>query len=101
VFLSDILLPDVVTWTVEITNSNPIAVGLPHVVPPAAVGQHLAAWFGSPSIGWTRDLTTPLFDAYIFADVPEPDSIAFAALTLLMFIHRRRRYGNATTLENG
>jgi hypothetical protein len=90
VFLSDIVLPDVLTWTVEITNATPVPVGLPHVVPPAAVGQNLAAWHGSSSIGWGRLNDAPLFDAYIFA-TPEPSSIHLMVVTGLLWLTKRSK----------
>ena len=72
IFLSPIILPDTLTWTVEISNSTPIAVGVPHMMPPAALGQHLATWFGSLG-SWTLDDDAPLFEVSIFA-TPEPSS---------------------------
>jgi hypothetical protein len=71
VFLSDIILPDVFTWTVEMTNPVPVVVGLAHAIPPARAGQSLATWSGSPSLGWTKLDQAPQFYAYIFA-LPEP-----------------------------
>ena len=52
-----VLVPDTFTWTIQISDSRPIAVGLPFFDPPTVGSSPNYAWFGGPGI-WTRQ-TTP------------------------------------------
>jgi hypothetical protein len=60
--------PDVLTWTLEVANPTPIAIGLPQVNPTSPVGESLASWFGSPG-AWTKAGVggASVFSASIFA----------------------------------
>jgi|SRR6516165_10544230 len=71
-----VLVPDTFTWTVQISNTNPVAVGLPNFGPPT-VGSSPANWFGDDVKGWTQDTSSPYaYEGRVEAvsAVPEPSS---------------------------
>jgi hypothetical protein len=76
-----VLVPDVFTWTIQISNTSPVAVGLPSFGP-ANVGTLLSNGFGTPP-GWT--LLSNSYGARISAasaTVPLPTSLVGFALGL-------------------
>jgi len=87
-------VPTIFTWAIQISNSQPIAVGLPSFDPPT-VGAVLAEWFAGPS-DWSRGSGPANFDymARITA-VPEPSTILNGSLALVIALgwtlNRRRR----------
>jgi hypothetical protein len=52
-----VLVPDVFTWTLQVSDTRPVAVGLPFFNPPTVGSSPDYAWFGGPG-SWTRQ-TTP------------------------------------------
>jgi hypothetical protein len=71
-----VLVPDTFTWTVQISNTDPVAVGLPNFGPPT-VGSSPANWFGDDSTGWTKDPSSPYpYEGRVEAvsAVPEPST---------------------------
>jgi hypothetical protein len=79
-------VPDTFTWTIQISNAVPLAVGLPDFNPPTVGSSPDYAWFGGPGI-WTRQTTpSPVnFMARVTAvagpegAVPEPGSACLLA----------------------
>lgn len=53
----EITVPDTFTWTIQISDTSPVAAGLPHYDPPAIGSSPDNAWFGNGS-SWTP-LTSP------------------------------------------
>jgi hypothetical protein len=71
-----VLVPDTFTWTVQISNTDPVAVGLPNFGPPT-VGSSPANWFGDENTGWTKDPSSPYpYEGRVEAvsAVPEPST---------------------------
>jgi hypothetical protein len=68
-----VLVPDTFTWTVQISNPDPVAVGLPNFGPPT-VGSSVTNWFGDGTV-WTP-LSGDGFEARVEAvsAVPEPST---------------------------
>jgi hypothetical protein len=68
-----VLVPDTFTWTVQISNTDPVAVGLPNFGPPT-VGSSVTNWFGDGTV-WTP-LSGDGFEARVEAvsAVPEPST---------------------------
>ena len=91
-----VLVPDTFTWTVQISNTSPVAVGLPNFGPPT-VGSSGSNWFGDGS-GWTP-LSGDGFEARVQA-VPEPSTalllLAGSGLVLCgrVWSARRGRYSS-------
>lgn len=50
-------VPDTFTWTIQISDTRPVAVGLPHYGPPSRGSSPTYAWFGNGT-NWTK-LTDP------------------------------------------
>lgn len=48
----NVLVPDTFTWTIQISDTNPIAAGLPHYHPPTVGSSPDWAWFGNGT-SWT------------------------------------------------
>ncbi len=48
-----VLVPDPFTWTVQISDTRPVAVGLPHFDPPTVGASPDYGWFGD-GVTWTR-----------------------------------------------
>ena len=69
-------VPDTFTWTVQISDTTPVAVGLPHFHPPTVGSSPEHAWFGGPG-SWTVLPGPPARDlmARVTA-IPEPASAA-------------------------
>jgi hypothetical protein len=79
-----VLVPDTFTWTIQISDARPIAVGLPFFHPPTVGSSPDYAWFGGPG-SWTRQtVPSPVnLMARVTAvggagAVPEPSSAALA-----------------------
>jgi hypothetical protein len=76
-------VPDTFTWTVQISNTNPVAVGLPTFGPPTA-GGNVTDWFGNPVDGWTQipgDAYMARVDA-VPSPVPEPGTASLLLIGL-------------------
>ena len=69
-------VPNTFTWTVQISDTSPVAVGLPHFHPPTVGSSPDYAWFGGPG-SWTRLPGPPARDlmARVTA-IPEPATAA-------------------------
>jgi hypothetical protein len=70
-----VLVPDTFTWTVQISNSSPVAAGLPSFGPPT-IGTSSTNWFGDGSV-WDQLPGDPFearVDAVPAAALPEPSS---------------------------
>jgi hypothetical protein len=87
----EVLVPDTFTWTIQISNTNPVGVGLPTFGPPT-VGSSPTDWFGNSTIGWTQLASDPFMarvNAEPSAAVPEPSSVALLLPGLGVFLGRR------------
>jgi len=74
--------PDIFTWTIQISDTRPIAAGLPHYNPPGVGSSPDYAWFGNGST-WTK-LTDPNgrpvnFMARVIAVAPSQITLAVTA----------------------
>ena len=49
----DVEVPDIFTWTIQISDTDPVAVGVPHFHPPEVGASPDHAWFGGPG-SWTK-----------------------------------------------
>lgn len=47
-----VVVPDTITWTLQVSNTTPVAVGQPHFHPPTVGTSVEHAWFGGPG-SWT------------------------------------------------
>ena len=83
-------VPSTFTWAVQISDTNPVAVGLPHFHPPTVGSSPDYAWFGGPG-SWTR-LTgaNPTNLMARVTAVPEPASAAVVVSALLAAALSRR-----------
>jgi hypothetical protein len=89
-----VLVPDTFVWTVQISNTSPVAVGLPTFGPPT-VGSSPTNWFGNPTTGWGPLPTAP-FEARVeavSAPVPEPSSFLLLLPGLGLVLWHRVRSG--------
>jgi hypothetical protein len=100
-----VLVPDTFTWTIQISDARPVAVGLPFFHPPTVGSSPDYLWFGGPG-SWTRQ-TVPNpanLMARVTAEggpvaIPEPSSAALALAGLvggLLAAARVRRTRRAT-----
>jgi len=48
-----VLVPDLFTWTIQISDTQPVAIGLPHFHPPIVGSSPDHAWFGE-EMSWTK-----------------------------------------------
>jgi len=82
-----VVVPSTFTWAIQISNTTPIAAGLPAFDPPT-VGSFVRGWFGGPGI-WTN-LDADGVDAHYMARViaasavPEPSAIVSAGFALVI-----------------
>jgi hypothetical protein len=83
-----VAVPDTFTWAIQISNTQPIAAGLPSFDPPT-VGLALRGWFGGPG-SWTP-LDGEGVDAHFMARIsagtvpaPEPSTLVSGTLALLI-----------------
>jgi len=99
----DVKVPDTFTWTLQISNSQPLA-GIPTFDPPTT-GSVLHSWFGSPG-SWTSDDGAGVNSHFmarvtaVAASVPEPSAIwngSIAILIALTWACRRRLTTRRTT----
>ena len=83
-------VPNTFTWTVQISDTTPVAVGLPHFHPPTVGSSPDYAWFGGPG-SWTRLLGPPPRDlmARVTA-IPEPATAAIVVTPLFAAALARR-----------
>jgi hypothetical protein len=87
-----VLVPNTFTWTVQISNTSPVAAGLPTFAPPT-VGSADGDWFGDGST-WTQLPGDP-FEARVLAtSTPEPGSTCLL-LTGLTLLGGARRFWHA------
>lgn len=75
-------VPDTFTWTIQISDTRPVAAGLPHYNPPGVGSSPDYAWFGNGS-SWTK-LTDPNgrpinFMARVIAVAPSQITLAVSA----------------------
>lgn len=75
-------VPDTFTWTIQISDTRPVAAGLPHYNPPGVGSSPDYAWFGNGST-WTK-LTDPNgrpinFMARVIAAAPSRITLAVSA----------------------
>jgi hypothetical protein len=89
------LVPNEFTWTLQVENATPVAVGLPEVNPSMPVGEFLASWFGGPS-GWAVNNSAKSYDATICA-VPEP-TVLFLSSMAFVLIASGARFCRTSTL---
>jgi hypothetical protein len=74
--------PNTFTWTVQISDTSPVAVGLPHFHPPTVGSSPDYAWFGGPG-SWTKLPGPPARDRMVrVTAVPEPASAAVVVTPL-------------------
>ena len=98
----NVLVPNIFTWTIQISSTQPVAAGLP-VFDPPTVGGILHGWFGGPG-SWTN-LDGSGVDAHYMAlitasSVPEPTSLVTGGLALffgLGWSWRHRRQNRVAT----
>ena len=85
-----VLVPNTFTWTVRISDTTPIAVGVPHFHPPTVGSSPDYAWFGGPG-SWTK-LTgaNPTNLMARVTAVPEPASAAVVVTPLFAAALARR-----------
>jgi hypothetical protein len=82
-----IAVPTTFTWAIQISNTQPVAAGVPSFNPPS-VGSVLHGWFGGPG-KWTN-LDGERVDAHFMARIqattaiPEPSTFVAVCLTLLI-----------------
>jgi hypothetical protein len=97
-----VVVPSTFTWAIQISDTQPIAAGLPGFDPPT-VGGIVRGWFGGPG-SWTN-LDGDGVDAHYMARitasaVPEPSAIVNGGIALLIGFgwmwSRRRRMPRAT-----
>ena len=83
-------VPNTFTWAVQISDTTPVAVGLPHFHPPMVGSSPDYAWFGGPG-SWTRLPGPPARDlmARVTA-IPEPASAAVVVSALFAAALARR-----------
>ena len=83
-------VPNTFTWAVQISDTTPVAVGLPHFHPPTVGSSPDYAWFGGPG-SWTRLPGPPARDlmARVTA-IPEPASAAVVVSALFAAALARR-----------
>jgi hypothetical protein len=84
-------VPNTFTWTVRISDTTPIAVGVPHFHPPTVGSSNPDyAWFGGPG-SWTK-LTAgnPTNLMARVTAVPEPASLGLLGLAGTCALARRR-----------
>jgi len=85
-----VLAPNTFTWTVQISDTNPVAVGLPHFHPPTVGSSPDHAWFGGPG-SWTRLAgASPTNLMARVTAVPEPACAAVVVTALLAAVLARR-----------
>jgi hypothetical protein len=89
----DVLVPDVFTWTLQITNYTPVAVGLVGAGDPTIGGSPAYTWFGGPG-KWTQ-LSDPQNFAVSIQAVPEPGEVSLLgfALGILALRYRPHKTG--------
>jgi len=80
-----IAVPNTFTWAIQISNSQPLAAGLPSFDPPS-VGSILHGWFGGPG-GW-GNLDSSGTDAHFMAriSVPEPPTLLNVGVALFLWL---------------
>lgn len=84
-------VPDPFTWTIQISDTSPVAAGLPHYGPPSVGGSPDYAWFGAPG-SWTKlDLQNPVdFMCRIITaeacpeDVDESGAVEFGDILVIL-----------------
>src|SRR5688500_16697437 len=83
-------VPDTFTWTVQVSDTTPVAVGLPHFHPPTIGSSPDYAWFGGPR-SWTRLPGPPARElmARVTA-IPEPATAAVVVTPLFAAALARR-----------
>lgn len=79
----DVVVPDVFTWTLQISNESPLAAGLAAANPPSIGSSPPYIWFGGPGI-WTKSSLPQDFMVSVTA-VPEPSSWALLCLGAVAF----------------
>ena len=88
-------VPNTFTWTVRISDTSPVAVGLPHFHPPTVGSSPDHAWFGGPG-SWTRlSGANPTNMMARLTAIPEPASAA-VVVTPLFAAALARRSGRRT-----
>jgi hypothetical protein len=84
----NVVVPDVFTWTVQISNYTPVAVGLVGANPPSVGSSPAFTWFGSPG-NWTQLSSPQDYMAQVLA-VPEPGVSSLFCFCLGVLVLKRR-----------
>ena len=69
----NVTVPDVFTWTIQVSNPTPVAVGLPFFGEPSVGSSPGYVWFGGPG-SWTHP-SSPNHLARISGSTPVPGSL--------------------------
>jgi hypothetical protein len=87
----NVTVPDVFTWTIQISDSNPVAVGLVGANPPSIGSSPAKTWFGGPG-DWGQ-ISNPQDIMVRVVAVPEPGISVLLCLCLgvLMLKHQFRQ----------
>jgi hypothetical protein len=90
----DVLVPDAFTWTVQVSNYEPVAVGLVGANPPSIGSSPTYTWFGGPG-SWTQ-LTDPQDFMVEVLAVPEPGVGSLFCFCWGVLVLKRRFRGSCS-----